>query len=162
MFLLAIIILLLTQGPAVVYIVAHSLYQGGRAGFVSILSIEAVNCFHVRTAAIGLSAILLSSALAFSIVKYHGGLFGLSWHAPAFFTRTSSAGRSRPAAKSAAHIFPRRPGSNPQPQDSLVLLRFSAPICGAVTMQLLAFGGMLVLMAIVTDGLYALLAGSIG
>ena len=67
-FLLAALILLLTPGPAVLYIVARSLDQGRLAGFVSVLSIEVGNFVHVLAATLGLSAILVSSALAFSIV----------------------------------------------------------------------------------------------
>ncbi|MCP3896909.1 LysE family translocator, partial [Moraxella sp.] len=74
-FLLAALILLLTPGPAVLYIVARSLDQGRLAGFVSVLSIEVGNFVHVLAATLGLSAILVSSALAFSIVKYMGAVY---------------------------------------------------------------------------------------
>jgi threonine/homoserine/homoserine lactone efflux protein len=74
-FLLAALILLLTPGPAVLYIVARSLDQGRLAGFVSVLSIEVGNFVHVLAATLGLSAILVSSALAFSIVKYLGAAY---------------------------------------------------------------------------------------
>src|SRR5512147_2983047 len=74
-FLVAALVLLLTPGPAVLYIVARSLDQGRRAGLVSVLSIEVGNSVHVLAAALGLSALLLSSALAFSIVKYLGAAY---------------------------------------------------------------------------------------
>ncbi|HSD83688.1 MAG TPA: LysE family translocator, partial [Anaerolineae bacterium] len=74
-FLLAALILLLTPGPAVLYIVARSLDQGRLAGLVSVLSIEVGNSVHVLAAALGLSALLLSSALAFSVVKYLGAAY---------------------------------------------------------------------------------------
>ena len=74
-FLLAALVLLLTPGPAVLYIVARSLDQGRLAGLVSVLSIEVGNSVHVLAAALGLSALLLSSALAFSIVKYLGAAY---------------------------------------------------------------------------------------
>ncbi len=56
-FMLAALILLLTPGPAVLYIVARSLDQGRLAGFVSVLSIEVGNFVHVLAATLGLSAI---------------------------------------------------------------------------------------------------------
>ena len=74
-FLLAALILLLTPGPAVLYIVARSLDQGRLAGFVSVLSIEVGNFVHVLAATLGLSAIIVSSALVFSIVKYLGAAY---------------------------------------------------------------------------------------
>jgi len=74
-FMLAGLVLLLTPGPAVMYIVARSLDQGRRAGLVSVLSIETGNFVHVLAATLGLSAILLSSATAFTVVKYLGAAY---------------------------------------------------------------------------------------
>src|SRR5262245_22578441 len=68
----AAIVLLLIPGPAVLYIVGRSVAQGRTAGFVSVLGIHAATFIHVLAAALGLSVLLLSSALAFSIVKYAG------------------------------------------------------------------------------------------
>ncbi|TAY61627.1 LysE family translocator (plasmid) [Rhizobium leguminosarum] len=70
--------LLLIPGPAVLYIFARSVEQGRLAGFVSILGIHAATLVHVIVAALGLSAILASSALAFSAVKYAGAAY-LIW-----------------------------------------------------------------------------------
>lgn len=69
LFILASAVLLITPGPAVLYIVARSVNQGRRAGLVSVCAIEVGNCMHVIAATLGLSALLLSSALAFSIVS---------------------------------------------------------------------------------------------
>src|SRR5258708_39541170 len=74
-FLLVALILLLTPGPAVLYIVTRSVDQGRRAGLVSVLGVELGNAFHVVAATMGLSAILLTSALAFSVVKYAGAAY---------------------------------------------------------------------------------------
>lgn len=65
-FLLAALILLLTPGPAVLYIVARSLDQGRVAGLVSVAGLSAGTWVHVLAATLGLSAILVSSTLAFS------------------------------------------------------------------------------------------------
>jgi threonine/homoserine/homoserine lactone efflux protein len=70
--LLASIVLLLTPGPAVLYIVARSVSQGRSAGLVSVYGIEAGSFMHVVATTRGLSALLLSSVLAFTIVKYLG------------------------------------------------------------------------------------------
>ena len=61
LFLVAAIVLLLTPGPAVLYIIARSLEQGRRAGRVSVLGIEVGNFLHVLAATLGLSALLLVS-----------------------------------------------------------------------------------------------------
>src|SRR5215813_3782984 len=75
LFVLASLSLLLIPGPAVLYIVTRSIDQGRLAGLISVLGIEVGGLFHVAAAALGLSAILLSSALAFDIVKYLGAAY---------------------------------------------------------------------------------------
>src|SRR5258708_39071315 len=72
---LASLILLLTPGPAVLYIIARSVNQGRRGGLASVLGVELGNSVHVLAATLGLSAILLTSALAFSIVSYAGAAY---------------------------------------------------------------------------------------
>ena len=74
-FLLASLVLLLTPGPAVLYIITRSVDQGRLAGFVSVLSIELGNSFHVIAATLGISALLLSSAVAFTVIKYLGAAY---------------------------------------------------------------------------------------
>lgn len=78
LFVSAALILLAIPGPAVLYIIAQSVEQGRKAGLVSDLGIHAATLVHVLAAALGLSALLASSALAFSIVKYAGAAY-LIW-----------------------------------------------------------------------------------
>src|SRR5882757_6688405 len=78
LFIGAALVLLLVPGPAVLYIVARSAAQGRMAGFVSDLGIHSATLVHVLAAALGLSALLASSAVAFSIVKYAGAAY-LIW-----------------------------------------------------------------------------------
>ena len=75
---LASVVLLLTPGPAVLYIVARSVEQGRAAGLVSVLGIHLGTIVHITAAAVGLSALVVSSALAFAIVKYLGAAY-LIW-----------------------------------------------------------------------------------
>src|SRR5262245_29113432 len=74
-FALAALALLLTPGPAVLYIVARSIDQGRRAGLVSMLGVHAGTLVHVAAAAAGLTALLAASAAAFSTVKYLGAAY---------------------------------------------------------------------------------------
>src|SRR5436190_23716936 len=75
LFMGAALLLLLIPGPAVLYITARSASQGRTAGIVSVLAIETANFIQALAAALGLSAILLSSALAFNVVKYLGAAY---------------------------------------------------------------------------------------
>src|SRR5580698_10135836 len=74
-FSLAAVLLLLTPGPAVLYIVARSIEQGRVAGSASVCGIATGTLVHVLAAALGLSALLASSALAFAVVKYAGAVY---------------------------------------------------------------------------------------
>jgi threonine/homoserine/homoserine lactone efflux protein len=65
-FALASFLLIVVPGPAVLYVVTRSIAQGRRAGLVSMLGIEAGGLVHVAAAAIGLSAVIVSSATASS------------------------------------------------------------------------------------------------
>ena len=68
----------LTPGPDVLYIVSHSLRSGARAGVVAGLGITA-GCFvHVFAAALGVSALLATSATAFTVLKWLGAAY-LVW-----------------------------------------------------------------------------------
>src|SRR6201988_4461366 len=78
LFIGAALVLLLVPGPAVLYIVARSAEQGRMAGFISDLGIHSATLVHVLAAALGLSALLASSALAFAVVKYAGAAY-LIW-----------------------------------------------------------------------------------
>ena len=72
LFITASLALLLTPGPAVLYIVTQSVDQGRKAGLVSVMGIHIGTLVHIAAAALGLSALLASSALLFDAVKYLG------------------------------------------------------------------------------------------
>jgi threonine/homoserine/homoserine lactone efflux protein len=72
LFLGSALILCVIPGPAVFYITARSVSQGRRAGLVSVLGIQTGTLVHVAAAALGLSAVLLTSALAFEVVRFLG------------------------------------------------------------------------------------------
>jgi len=67
--------LLMMPGPAILYIVTRSVGQGRRAGLVSVMGICTGTLVHVAAAALGLSALLVSSALAFNIVRWLGAIY---------------------------------------------------------------------------------------
>jgi arginine exporter protein ArgO len=102
-FVAAALLLLVTPGPAVLYIVARSIEQGRRAGLVSMLGVHAGTLVHVFAAAAGLSALLAASATAFGIVKYLGAAYPSIWaHGDCSTGRCRPPGRRRPRADWAA------------------------------------------------------------
>ena len=75
LFIAAGILLNLTPGPDVLYIVTHALRQGARAGMVAALGITA-GCFvHIAAAALGVSALMAASSTAFTVLKWAGAAY---------------------------------------------------------------------------------------
>jgi threonine/homoserine/homoserine lactone efflux protein len=78
LFLAAALLLAITPGPGIFYVLARSLAGGKREGILSSLGTFIGGLFHVFAAALGLSAILAASAVAFHTVKYAGAAY-LIW-----------------------------------------------------------------------------------
>jgi threonine/homoserine/homoserine lactone efflux protein len=74
-FLLASFVLWITPGPDTMYILARSVAQGRRAGVLSALGIGSGVVVHTTVAAVGLSALLVTSAWAFTAVRWAGALY---------------------------------------------------------------------------------------
>ena len=166
-FILAAIVLLLTPGPAVLYIVARSLDQGRLAGLVSVFSIEVGNFTHVLAATFGLSALLLSSAFAFSIVKYLGAAYLIYLGLRKLFSRAEPHSITSAPPQSLRRIFSQGVVvAIFNPKTALFffafLPQFVDPARGSVTWQMLVLGCVFVMLAIISDSVYALLAGSLG
>ncbi len=74
-FIIAAVILNLTPGADTFYVLTRCVAQGKKAGFVSVAGIMTGCVVHVLSAALGLSVILSTSALAFTLVKWAGALY---------------------------------------------------------------------------------------
>lgn len=75
LFVAAGLLLNLTPGPDVFFIIAHAARRGARAGVVAALGISAGCCVHVAAAAVGVSALVAASATAFGVLKLVGALY---------------------------------------------------------------------------------------
>jgi len=167
LFLLASALLLLTPGPAVLYIIARSVDHGRRAGLVSVCGIEVGNLVHVLAATLGLSALLLSSALAFTIVKYLGAVYLVYLGLRKLFTRQAIPGPGKRQPQSLGRIFSQGvvvATLNPKTALFFVafLPQFVDPSEGAIAGQLLVLGCIFVLLGLISDSMYALVAGTVG
>ena len=75
LFVVAGLLLNLTPGPDVLYIVSHALRSGARAGIAAAFGITA-GCFvHIIAAAVGVSALLAASSMAFAVLKWLGAAY---------------------------------------------------------------------------------------
>ena len=87
LFVAAAILLNLTPGPDTIYILGRSIAQGREAGIASALGISVGTIFHTFAAALGLSAILATSAVAFGAIKLLGGTYLIFLGIKMFFDR---------------------------------------------------------------------------
>jgi threonine/homoserine/homoserine lactone efflux protein len=168
LFIGAALVLLLVPGPAVLYIFARSVAQGRLAGLVSIVGIHSATLVHVAAAALGLSALLASSALAFSVVKYAGAAYLIWLGLKKIFGRSEVADVDVTAQGNGyGRLF--RDGfivNLLNPKTALFFLAFLPQFVeadrGHVAMQIAFLGLVFTLLGIMTDGCYALAAGTVG
>jgi threonine/homoserine/homoserine lactone efflux protein len=166
-FVTAALALLLTPGPAVLYIVGRSIEQGRLAGFVSTLGVGLGSAVHVGFAALGLSALLMQSAVAFAVVKYAGAAYLIYLGGRTLTTKTKANHLQKVAPVSLAKLFFQGLVVNLfNPKTALFffafLPQFVSPAVGPVANQILFLGAVFVGMAIMSDGMYALVAGTAG
>lgn len=166
-FLLAGLGLLVIPGPAVLYIVTRSVAQGRRAGLASVGGIETANLVHMTAAALGLSALLLTSALAFSVVKYLGAAYLVVLGVRTLLTRNAHAALSVSPPQKLSQIFANGFLVNLlNPKVALFyyafLPQFIDPARGSAVEQLLILSLLFSVLASCTDSLYALLGSTIG
>ncbi len=167
LFVAAALALLLVPGPAVIYVVARSVEGGRVTGLVSVLGVELGTLVHVVFAAIGLSAILVSSATAFTIVKWLGAAYLLYLGLQHLFARDGE--EEEDLLVGGATRLPRVFTQSVlvqvlNPKVALFFLaflpQFVDPSRGAAWTQVIVLGATLAVLGLFTDGLYALAGGT--
>jgi threonine/homoserine/homoserine lactone efflux protein len=166
-FIAAGLVLLLTPGPAVFYIIARSIDQGRPAGLVSTLGVGVGTMFHVIAAAFGISALLVSSALLFNIVKLLGAGYLIYLGFRKLFVEKEQIQTNQIEPASLKQIFYQGVIVNIlNPKTALFffafLPQFANPARGSVALQIFLLGLLLVSMGLLTDGSYAVMAGTAG
>lgn len=164
-FIAAVLVLLLVPGPAVVYIVTRSVAQGRMAGVVSALGVALGSMFHVAAAALGLSAVLVSSAELFHVVKWAGAgyLVYLGWRT---IRSADGSGEGESMEDSLRQVFRQGVVVNAlNPKVAVFffafLPQFVQPDAGQAASQFVVLGVTLVVVGIITDSIYAAAAGSV-
>jgi threonine/homoserine/homoserine lactone efflux protein len=165
LFFIAALVLAVTPGPGVLYVLARTLAGGRREGILSSLGTFAGGLFHVFAAALGISAILAASAVAFHAVKYAGAAY-LVWLGIRIL-------RTRNAEMPVEAFAPSRRAFGQgiitevlNPKTALFFLsfipQFISPRLGQVFLQFLIFGTVSVVLNTTVDLLVVSLAAPLG
>lgn len=167
-FALATLILNLTPGPDLMYIIARSLGQGRQAGILSSLGIGTGCLFHTFLAAFGISAVLRSSPLAFAVIRYAGGAYLIYLGVRLLLRRGAAESPLQPRAPAPpAAIFRQGMLTNMlNPKVALFFLaflpQFVSPQRGPVAMQMTVLGLYFILSGTLVCLMVAVLAGAAG
>lgn len=166
-FVLAALALLLVPGPAVLYIIARSIDQGRSAGLVSVLGVGLGSMVHVFAAAVGLSALLVQSAVAFRTVKYAGAAYLVYLGIRRLLGKDDVVLEAGSSDRTMRRVLVQGVWVNIlNPKTALFFFAFLPQFVNvdgaSVGLQILFLGTLLVTMGIITDGAYALAAGTLG
>lgn len=79
----AALLMVLTPGPNMIYLISRSICQGSKAGVISLLGVVAGFGVHMLAAAVGLTALFMAVPLAYELLKWAGAayLLWLAWQA---------------------------------------------------------------------------------
>ena len=163
-FLAAALVLTITPGPGIFYVLARSLGEGTRVGVRSSLGTALGGLCHVVGAALGLSTLLMTSATAFEVVRYVGACYLVFLGVRLLLGLREATPDGPPARSGAGGAF--RQGVLTEllnPKTALFFLtflpQFAQPERGAVALQLLALGCVSVALNSGADLVVALVAG---
>lgn len=170
LFFAASLTILLMPGPAVIYIVARSIGQGRMAGVVSVLGVGLGSFVHVAAAALGLSALLVSSAIAYSAVKYAGAFYLIYLGIKKLTSKPRLADTAESESKEPVNlrkIFAEGVLVNVlNPKTAIFFFAFLPQFVdvnlGHVAWQMTVYGLAFSIMGMMTDSMWALAAGTAG
>jgi threonine/homoserine/homoserine lactone efflux protein len=170
LFVTASVLLIVAPGPDVVFLVSQGVARGPKAGFVTAMGLAAGNLVHTVAAALGVSVIFQTSAIAFSALKYAGAayLLYLAWKAARSNGGSFEVSQAGEAAKES--LFWRAVLMNVlNPKVALFFLAFlpqfasSSPVssqtAGPVWMQMIFYGLLFTFLVVIVFGTIGLFAG---
>jgi threonine/homoserine/homoserine lactone efflux protein len=163
---LAALALLLIPGPSVLFVVFQSAEQGRRVGLASVAGIHLGTLVHVAAASAGLSALIVASSLAFSVVKYAGAAYLIYLGIRKLLDRDAEIQVEREREPLRRAVVRGMVVNVLNPKTALFFLaflpQFVVPDRGGVWSQALILGFVFVGLGLITDSLYALAAGTVG
>jgi threonine/homoserine/homoserine lactone efflux protein len=167
LFVVAALALLVVPGPAVLYVVARSIHEGRRAGLASVLGIHVGTLVHIGAATVGLSALIVSSAVAFTAVKVAGAVYLVGLGLWTLFSRRAEPEVALGGERNLRRAFAQGIVVNVlNPKTALFFLAFLPQFVDAnaphPAAQIAFLGLLFALLGLVTDSIWALVAGSAG
>jgi threonine/homoserine/homoserine lactone efflux protein len=159
-------VLFIIPGPAVLLTLARSISGGTRVGVATGAGIAVGDAMHTLAAVIGLSAILMTSALAFEIMKYLGAAYLIYLGVVAILERSSALDLPQVRQLTPRAAFRQAILTEVlNPKTALFFLsflpQFVDPARGAVWLQLLLLGAIFVAMSIAYTSMLAYAAGTV-
>lgn len=162
----AALVMNLSPGPSNFYVMSRSLSQGISAGVLSALGLACGSMIHVVAATMGISALLMTSATAFTVLKYAGAAY-LIWLGIECIRNTGNTERAAVVAvppKSAREIFVESVAVELlNPKTAMFFLaflpQFVDPSIGSVTSQFLILGLIITISGLPCDLFIALASG---
>jgi len=166
LFITASLLLIVAPEPDILFLVSQGAARGPRAGFVTAMGLAAGNLVHTLAAALGVSVIFQTSAIAFSALKYAGAayLLYLAWKAA-----RASGGAADALQRGTAgteSLFWRAVLMNVlNPKVALFFLaflpQFASPSPGAapVWMQMISYGLLFTFLVVIVFGAFGIFAG---
>jgi threonine/homoserine/homoserine lactone efflux protein len=163
---LAALALLAIPGPSVLYIVVQSAERGRRIGLAAVAGVHLGSLVHVAAATAGLSALVVASALAFSIVKYGGAAYLVYLGVRKLLERDREQDVETEPEPLRRALVRGIVVNVLNPKTALFFLAFLPQFIdadrGGVWSQALVLGFVFVGLGLVSDSLYALAAGTVG
>jgi threonine/homoserine/homoserine lactone efflux protein len=166
-FIVASLVLALTPGPAVIYVITRTVSQGRRAGLASVLGVALGNFGNAVGAALGLAALFALSTLAFAVVKYAGAAYLI-------YLGIKALRKAAPGLEATGAPIMRVPLGTVfrdgfvvallNPKTALFFAAFLPQFMtpgGSPMLQSISLGALFVAIATVTDMAYVLLASSL-
>ena len=158
--------LLAIPGPAVLYVVSRSIDQGRRAGFASVCGIFTGTVVHVTLATVGLSSLVLASKVAFDAVRYVGAAYLVFLGVRRLLTRQVEEDPDGRAPRTARDLYTQGLIVNLLNPKTIVFIfafipQFVDVKAGHVWVQIVLLGLTLAGLGLLSDSLYAIVAGSV-
>jgi threonine/homoserine/homoserine lactone efflux protein len=166
LFVLASLTLLVIPGPAVLYIVGRSIDQGRAAGLASVLGVTTGTLIQIGLATVGLSSLVLASAIAFDVVKYAGAVYLIALGIMRLRSHRTALVQGGRRPRTLRRLYTQGVIVNTlNPKTALfvfaLLPQFVDVGAGHVWLQVLVLGLTLCGLGLLSDGAYAFVAGTV-